>query len=152
MMGAMGDLENRNKSVVRQFGEALNNHALSLLDEIVAPDFVRYCQATPWIEIHSRDDFKRFLEGDWASVPDGQTNLRLLVAEGDFVAVYCTLTGTQTGPWGPFSPSGKRFELDFAGVFRLAGGKIVELWVTWDNLAALTQLGHMPPMPHQSVA
>jgi hypothetical protein len=30
-------------------------------------------------------------------------------------------------------------------VIRLAGGKMAELWITWDNLAILTQLGHLPP-------
>jgi hypothetical protein len=29
-------------------------------------------------------------------------------------------------------------------VHRIAEGKIVETWVTWDNLAALSQLGLFP--------
>jgi predicted ester cyclase len=52
---------------------------------------------------------------------------------------------TQTGQWGPLPPSGKRFEFDYSAVIRLAGGKMAELWITWDNLAILTQLGHLPP-------
>jgi hypothetical protein len=31
------------------------------------------------------------------------------------------------------------------GIHRLENGKIVETWVTWDNMAALAQLGHLPP-------
>jgi hypothetical protein len=38
-------------------------------------------------------------------------------------------------------------ELDFAGMHRIADRKIVETWVTWDNLAGLTQLGLFPPQP-----
>jgi hypothetical protein len=30
-------------------------------------------------------------------------------------------------------------------ILRLEGGKIVEMWVEWDNLNILTQLGHFPP-------
>lgn len=30
-------------------------------------------------------------------------------------------------------------------VVRFEDGKIAEWWVTWDNLAGLTQLGHFPP-------
>ena len=30
-------------------------------------------------------------------------------------------------------------------LLRISGGKIAELWITWDNLAVLTQLGHWPP-------
>jgi len=145
-MVAMGDLENENRMIVRRLGDALNERNLDLLDELVAPDFVRHSQATPWIQIRSLNEFKRFVRDDWSGVPDGQTTVRFLVAEGGFVALYCTYTGTQTGQWGPLSPSGKRFELDFSGVFRITGGKIAELWITWDNLCLLTQLGHMPPV------
>ena len=84
-------------------------------------------------------------------MPDARTNAQFLIAEGDLVAIYGTYAGTQTGSWGPLPPSGKRFELDISGVFRVAHGKIAELWVTWDNLAALAQLGHVPPMPDKFV-
>jgi predicted ester cyclase len=69
----------------------------------------------------------------------------LLLAEGECVAFYNTYAGTQTGQWGPLPPSGKRFELDISGVFRIANGRIAEMWITWDNLALLTQLGRWPP-------
>jgi predicted ester cyclase len=147
----MGDVENRNKSVLVRFGEALNNRNLDMLDDLVLPDFVRHSQATPWIEVRSLDQFKRHLEDDWKGVPDQQTAMRFQVAEGDLVALYCTYAGTQTGQWGPLPPSGKRVEFDFSAVFRLAGGKIAELWIVWDNLAIMTQLGLMPAMPGQAV-
>ena len=137
----MGDLEVRNKAIVGQFIEALNNRDLDSLDTLVAADFVRYCQATPWTEIRSLDDFKRFLENDWTGVPDAGYTVRFLVSEGDLVAFYCAYSGTQTGQWGPLPPSGKRVQFDYSGVFRLATGKIAELWITWDNLAILTQVG-----------
>jgi len=140
----MGDLENQNKSLVRRFGEAINEHRLDLLDDLVVPDFERYCQATPSVRVRSLEDFQRFLKDDWSAVPDGRTSARFLVAEGELVAAYCTLTGTQTGPWGPIPPSGKHFEIDFSGVFRIAGGKIAELWITWDNMAVLAQIGAAP--------
>ena len=141
----MGDLEEQNKSIVQRFGEAQSNRRLDLLDELVAPDFVRHCQATPWVEIRSREDFKRLLQEDWAAVPDGRMIPRFLIAEGDYVAMYLTYAGTHTGQWGPIPPTEKRFELDISGVVRIADGKIAELWITWDNLAVLTQLGHWPP-------
>lgn len=141
----MGDLENQNKSVVRRFGEALNSRKLELLDELVAADFVRHCQATPWIDVRSRDEFKRFLEEDWKGVPDGKTTPRFVLAEGDLVALYVNYAGTQTGQWGPLPPTGKRVEFEASGVFRISAGKISELWITWDNLAIMAQLGQLPP-------
>jgi len=52
--------------------------------------------------------------------------------------------GTQKGPMGPFPASHKRMELPFIGILRLEQGKVAEIWVEWDNLNALTQLGHFP--------
>ncbi len=140
----MGNLEDQNKWIARRFGDALNSRNLNALDDVVDPGFVRHSQATPGIEIRSLAEFKRFLQDDWAGVPDGRTSVRFLVAEGDLVAMYCTYAGTQTGQWGPLVPSGKHFELDFCGVFRIACGKIAEMWITWDNLTLLSQLGHTP--------
>ena len=45
---------------------------------------------------------------------------------------------------GPFPATDKRMELDIAGVFRIEDDKIAEIWVTWDNMAGLAQLGHVP--------
>ena len=81
----MGELENKNKSIVRRFAEALNGRNLDSLDDLVAPDFVRHSQATPGIQIRSLDEFKRFLQDDWTGVPDGRQTVRFLVAEGEHV-------------------------------------------------------------------
>jgi predicted ester cyclase len=41
-------------------------------------------------------------------------------------------------------PTGKRAKFDFAGMFKVANGKLSEFWVTWDNMAILGQLGLLP--------
>ena len=46
---------------------------------------------------------------------------------------------------GPFPPSGYAIDLKFIRILRVEDGKIAEIWVEWDNLAVLTQLGHFPP-------
>jgi hypothetical protein len=33
------------------------------------------------------------------------------------------------------------------GVHRFEGGRVAETWTSWDNLAALTQLGLLPGTP-----
>ena len=134
----------RNKEVVRRNAHAINNRDLPLLAETTSTKFVRHCQATPGLEITSLDQFVAFLQSDWEAFPDSQIVVQQLVAEGDRVAIFATYEGTQTGQMGPFPPSGKRVSLDFSGVFRIEEGKIAEIWVTWDNMAALTQLGHLP--------
>jgi len=134
-----------NKNIVRQFSEAFNNHDYQALDGIVAPNFIRHSQATPDVHISSLEAFKQFCKMSAESIPDMKGVIEIIVAEGDFVAVYATFTGTQTGPMGPFSATNKKMESKTMAFFKLEDGKITELWIEWDNLAMLSQLGHFPP-------
>jgi predicted ester cyclase len=61
------------------------------------------------------------------------------------VAFWGTFSGTQEGQMGPFPPTGRRLVSEIGGMFRIEAGNIAELWVTWDNLAGLVQLGLFPP-------
>lgn len=51
---------------------------------------------------------------------------------------------------GPFPPSGKKVQFDFGAVFHVEEGKTAELWVTWDNMAILVRLGHLPASPSKN--
>jgi steroid delta-isomerase-like uncharacterized protein len=135
-----------NKEVARRFIEAVNNGDYDALDELMMPDFVRHSQATSDIEIRSREEFKRFDEEYKATFPDAKITVHFVLAEGDKLGAYMTFTGTQEGEMGPFPPSGRTVESKFLGIMRLDGGKIAEMWVEWDNLAMLAQLGHFPPV------
>ncbi len=143
----MSSREDANKLLARRFGEAINSRGFDLLDEIVSPDFVRHCQATPQVQVRSLEAFKAFLQEDASTFPDSVQTLRHAVAEGDLVAIWATYEGTQQGPMGPFPPSGRKMRVDFAAFLRIQSGKVAEMWVTWDNVAALVQLGHLPAGP-----
>ena len=55
----------KNKATVRRFIEAMNNREFAILDQLLAPNVVRHCQATPGIQVRSLDDFKEFLQMDF---------------------------------------------------------------------------------------
>lgn len=138
-------VEQQNKALVNRFGEAVNARDFDAVRRLLAVDFVRHCQATPDVAVRNAEQFIEYLRADAAVVPDSRQTLQQLVAERDRVAFLITYEGTQEGQMGPFPPSHRKMRLDVAGVFRIADGKLAELWVTWDNLAALAQLGHFPP-------
>ncbi len=136
-----------NKDLVRQFIEALNAADLEALDEIVTEDFARHSQATAGPQVSSREEFIQLQESFLAIFPDQRVTIRKLVAEADEVAALATYSGTQTGPMGDLPATGKSVESTFLAVFRVDAGRIAELWVEWDNVAMLTQLGLFPPPP-----
>jgi predicted ester cyclase len=67
--------------------------------------------------------------------------LDLLVAEGDLVVGRWTTQGTHTGEWAGVPPTGKRATFAGVNIFRIANGKVVELWNHRDDLGLMEQLG-----------
>lgn len=134
-----------NKEIVRRFIDAVNARELEALDDLVASDVVRHCPSTPDLVVRSLDDFRAFLNEDLASVPDSHQEIQLMLADDDHVAAWLTYAGTQQGQFGPFPGSGRPLSLEFAGILRIKDEKIAEMWVVWDNLGALIQLGHITP-------
>ena len=132
-----------NKAQVRRFSDALNARDLDALEKIVVPDIQRYSPATPDIRVRNFEELCAFLETDAVTFPDNRVRVDTLVAEGDLVGFWAVYSGTQTGPMGPFPPSGRRVEIEFSGLFRFEKGRIAEIKVLWDNVALLTQLGHL---------
>jgi steroid delta-isomerase-like uncharacterized protein len=135
-----------NKAAVR--------HALARLSEgdaesfvaMLAPGYVRHCQAMPpgMQELRGPDAMRAWLAANKASFPDYREDLETLVAEGDFVAWRSVGTGTLLGPMGPFPATGRRMSIAIIGMHRFENGKVAETWTSWDNVAALTQLGLLP--------
>jgi steroid delta-isomerase-like uncharacterized protein len=132
------------RDLIRRLEEAMNSRKLELLDDIVADDFVRHCEATPDFDVRSLEDFKEFLRQNTTSFPDNVQTFVQVVVEGDRAGIWTTYEGTQDGPLGPFPATGRTVHFDFGGVLRVENGKIAELWVTWDNMTILGQLGHLP--------
>lgn len=139
--------ETNNLRVARAMIEAINSRDLAALDAFVSADVVRHSAATPGLVVTNLSEFRAFLKTDIATIPDSVQKIDIIFGSGDFVAIRAKYIGTQTGPMGAFPPSGKKLELTYIGILRFEEGKIAEIWVEWDNLDALTQLGHFPP-PH----
>jgi steroid delta-isomerase-like uncharacterized protein len=136
-----------NKDLVRRLTASVNAGDWGALDDLLTDDFCRHSQATADVQVRSRTEFKQLQESFAATMPDQHVTIEMLVAEADKVAAYATYTGTQTGPMGPFPATGKKVDSRFLSIFRIEDGRIAELWVEYDNLAMLTQLGLFPPPP-----
>lgn len=133
------------KVLVRRFTNALNAADWDALDDLLTEDFRRHSQATPGPPVNSREEFKKLQQSFYESMPDQTVAIRMLVAEGDKVAALARYTGTQTGPMAGYPITGKPVQIEFLSIFRIQNGRIAELWVEWDNLSMLEQLGLFPP-------
>jgi len=135
----------KNKEVVKQFIEVSNDASWDRLAAVVAADFKRHSAATAGEPVTSLEEFIALQQGFLTTFPDQHVRLDHMIAEGDHVAIRATYTGTQSGPMGAFPASGNKVDGPFIAFFRIESGKIAELWVEWDNVDMLTQLGLFPP-------
>jgi predicted ester cyclase len=64
-----------------------------------------------------------------------------MIAEGDRVATKKTFTGTHTADFGDIPATGRRVTLQYIDIMRVRDGRIVEHWMSMDQLSFLQQLG-----------
>ena len=132
-----------NKAVIRRVTEEiLNKGDMSLVPELIAPDYVYHSR---FGEFKGPEGFKQFVKMMNNAFPDIHYTIDDMVAEGDKLAARITFRGTFKGKFGDIEPTGKQFNMTIAFFFRLAGGKEVDSLPYIDMLTWYRQLGITPP-------
>ncbi len=129
-----------NKALIRRFyDEVWNKGNLDVAFEVFADDYVRHdprgTQALPGPAGQKK------VAGDFrAAFPDLTMRVELMLAEDDLVAARWIMEGTNTGAWGGVAATGRHARFAGVNLFRLAEGKVVELWNHRDDLGLMQQL------------
>jgi steroid delta-isomerase-like uncharacterized protein len=97
-------------------------------------------------------DGMREARGWREAFPDLKASVDFMVAEGDYVAVRWTATGTNTGAAMGIPATGKSVRTSGTAVFRFENGAIAEEWVAADSMGLMRQLGLLPARPPQTAA
>jgi steroid delta-isomerase-like uncharacterized protein len=118
-------------------------------DEIYSNEMVRHSADQP--DSRGRESYKQFILAFRAAFPDWKETVEHVIASGDLVATKVTIRGTMTGSLkgqrGTLPPTGKSLEVPCAVFFRIAEGKIVEIWSYYDSVPFLKAIGVFPPPP-----
>jgi predicted ester cyclase len=88
--------------------------------------------------------FKARVAGHRTGFSDLKLAISKKVAEGSYVAILWTVSGTQNGPRAGRPASGKTMQMQGMNLERLESGPIVEHHSNPDLLAAFMQLGFVP--------
>ena len=142
---------NNNRDLVRQSLDAFNRHDVDAAVDLVAEDLVNH-SAIP--EAQGRAGLFSIWEKLWTAFPDLAWTCEDVVAEGDRVVCRMRMRGSNTGPLRfarmPLPATGRTIDSEAIHIFRVADGKIVELWAQRDEVGMLRQLGHLVPAGGQS--
>src|SRR5579859_6843718 len=130
-----------NKAAVRRYlDEAWNKGNLGIIDELMAPGYVRY---TPAGQL-DREGQKQRIAGFRQALPDLHAEVDRILAEDDQVAFRIMMRGAHQGPLLGVAPTGKAVTITATDIVRMENGRVVEHWGNMDELGLLRQLGALP--------
>ncbi|GEM_PF-231332 len=130
----------QNANIVRRFFEEVwNNNNLSLVDELLASDFVDH--SAPPGTPGGIEGYKKTVAMFRSAFPNIQFTLDHILAEGDRVAIRLTGRGTHKGNFMGIAPTGKQVSFSGMTFIRLRDGKITERWGISDMPGLMQQLG-----------
>jgi len=138
-----------NKVLVRRFfDEVCNGRNPGVAHEIFAPEFVYHEPASISPGGKGPDAIAQEAGNYYKAMSNAQWVIHDVIAgENDMVTVRWTGQGTHDGNLaGMIPPTGKQVSVEALTLFKVAGGKIVEMWDCWDALALLQQVGAVPKM------
>ena len=135
-------MSEENKALIRRYIEELKNKEnFSIIDELWTPDSIFH---TPHGRDHGPEEFKKTRIAERKAFPDLRMEIDDIIAEGDKVVIRWTERGTFKAHWGNIPPTGEKIEISGIMIFRLSGGKIMEIWDAFDLLNMWQQLGVNP--------
>jgi steroid delta-isomerase-like uncharacterized protein len=119
--------------------EAINNHNLDALRDVVAPDVVHHA-AGGYPDVTDLEGVMSMMGAFPAAFSDLHYAIDFWVTEDDIVVERYTATGTQDGPLGDLPTSGRSATWTGVNIFRIECGKIAEVWSEVDALSRNAQL------------
>jgi len=135
--------EEKNKDFIQAYNEDFwNKQNIAALEKYYTADFIMH---NADVDLNL-EQYKGLCQAYFTAFPDLHITTDDLVAEGDKVTKIWTANCTHKGELMGIPATGKQIVVKGIEVFRIADGKIAELWASMDNLGMMQQLGVIPPM------
>ena len=132
-----------NKALTKRFyDEVMNGHDLSKIKSFCATDFKDH-NPSPGHSGKGIDDLIAMFNEILNAFPDLHVSTDIMVAEGDMVVAYITMTGTNTGSFANMPATNKSIKINGVDIVLIKDGKATERWGVFDDMAMMTQLGVM---------
>ncbi len=134
-------MSEKNKALIRRFYDdvfTIGKMNIAAIERHLAHDFVGH-DLPPGL--NGREGFKKFV-GMFAASFSDMTRIEAheVIGNGDKIVVRWSSTGRHTGEFMGIPATGQRVTIKGIDIFRLAGGKIADLWQEMDIMGILQQI------------
>ncbi|MBI2911527.1 MAG: ester cyclase [Chloroflexi bacterium] len=134
-----------NKELAHRFHmEVFQAGKLEVADEILSRDFAWHGGFAPVQEPCGPEGVKQVARAVITAFPDRKITHYDNIAEGETVLIRWSMSGTHQGDLMGIPPTNKPMTITGFDYFRIASGKILEMWQEADQLGMLRQLGVLP--------
>ena len=133
----------QNKALIRRQAELMNQHDLEGKLALFSPHYQDHSAPPPGLPSGIEGD-RHFFTMLLNAFPDLEVTIEDLVAEGDRVVERLMIRGTHKGMFMGAAPTGKHVTWGFINIYRIADGKVVDLWSEGDHLGLMQQVGLIP--------
>ena len=89
-------------------------------------------------------DFKHKIAGFRAAFPDLEYDLQDIIGTGDTVATRWVVSGTQQQEFMGIPASGQAVRVEGMNFYHLKDGRVTDMWMQFDGVAMMQQLGAIP--------
>ena len=130
------------KAAVRRFIEGVWNRGdFDVLDALVAEDCMWH---EPGADVVGKREITEVIRKWRQALPDIQCTIDDQIAFEDRVTTRWSLRATHEGELMGAPPTGKQVSTNGIAIHRFEGGRIAEVWDSWDTLGFTQQLGAWP--------
>jgi len=130
----------RTKALIRgYFHELWKGGDLEAADTLLSPDVL--VRGSLGITARGPDGFRGYVRMIRAAIPDLRVEVEQIIAERDRVAARVVYSGTHLGPLYGVAPTGRAVSYPGVTLFRVATGRIIEVWSVGDTLSLMSQMG-----------
>ena len=137
----------QNKAIVRRNYETADRNDLTTFSEQLAPEIAVHLPGMPGPL--NREALLQMMNIMFSGLTQRQHVFEDQIAEGDKVATRLTLHAVHTGEFQGMAATGKQIAMSQTTIHRIRNGKIVEVWVSSDDVDMMQQLGLMPSQADQ---
>lgn len=135
------DIERNKANFQSLYDRVINGHNVDAADELITVDRPDHDPTFPPDFTTGREGFKKLLGMLHAAFPDLKFTTQFMVAEGDMVGAFSTVTGTHLGEFMGTPATGKAFTVNNADYCRFTeDGLICEHWGLVDIASMMRQL------------
>ena len=136
-------IEKSNKDFIQAYTEDFwNNQNIAAFEKYFSTDFIIHLDDGDL----NYEQFNGFCKSYFSAFPDIHITTDDLIAEEDKVTKVWTMNGTHKSEFIGVPATGNRVMIKGIEVFRIADGKIAEIWISMNNLGLMQQLGVIPPL------